>query len=87
MRTTISQFIDAIGKDVFLSELDVTERNLRHARAVGYFAAGWFVPVRRLAERHGVHCPEYLFNWKDLDKQYGTQGAIVQGSETVQRAD
>lgn len=66
MQATVSQLIDAIGQETFLSELNVTERALRHARHTNSFAAGWYLPVKTVAERHGVHCPDNLFNWKPL---------------------
>lgn len=79
-KAPITNFINSIGQETLLSELDVTERALRHAKNVGYFAAGWYLPVKEVSERHGVHCPIDLFNWKSLDKKRGAAPRKRQGA-------
>jgi len=62
---TTSQFIDAIGPDALLSLEGMTERNLRHVRSVGYFAARWYRPIKELAESRRILCPLDAFSWQE----------------------
>ena len=78
MSMTTAKLIDAIGQDTLLAELSVTERALRHARYANAFAASWYLPIKTVAERHGVHCPDELFNWKPL-LRHGDANAADQG--------
>lgn len=42
----------------------VKVRSIRLARENGVFPASWYVGMKSLCEKHGVDCPEYLFNFK-----------------------
>ncbi|HEV8035249.1 hypothetical protein [Yoonia sp.] len=71
--------IEAIGHSTLCECLGLTERNLRHAKSVGYFAAKWYAPMKALAESHGVHCPLEAFNFERLANKVGSNKAANQG--------
>lgn len=58
------QIIHALGEDFFVQELGLTERNLRHAKSVGQFAAHWFAAIDDACKKSGVPCPREAFNFK-----------------------
>ena len=72
-RNFAAKLIDEIGHDVLCSQLGFTERNLRHVRSTGQFAAQWYPPVKELAEVRGVDCPLSAFSFKSLPQNVGTK--------------
>lgn len=70
--------IEAIGHSTLCECLGLTERNLRHAKSVGYFAAKWYAPMKALAESHGVFCPLEAFNFERLANKVGSNAASNQ---------
>lgn len=70
--------IEAIGHSVLRENLGLTERNLRHAKSVGYFAAKWYKPMKELAEGRGVYCPLDAFNFESLANKLGNNPANCQ---------
>lgn len=78
--------IDAVGHEVLRDSLGLTERNLRHARSVGYFAAQWYAPIKVLAESRGVFCPMEAFNFKPVANLTGNASRSVQAPVSKRRA-
>lgn len=76
--------IDAVGHEVLRDALGLTDRNIRHARSVGYFAAQWYAPMKVLAESRGVFCPLDAFNFKPVAKLTGNGSHVVQAPVNTQ---
>lgn len=74
-----SQIIDAIGQEFFTDQLGITDRNLRHYRTSGKFAAGWYRDIHIECVLRGVACPLDAFNWKSPDKKLGDDVDDIQG--------
>lgn len=72
--------IDALGLQTVLSFPGMTERNVRHARSVGYFSARWYKPLKSVADARGIDCPLDAFSFKDLPKKHVNRIAALQES-------
>ncbi|WP_212525876.1 hypothetical protein [Actibacterium sp. MT2.3-13A] len=65
------QIIDAIGVDA-LTEIGLSERNIRHAKSSGQFAAQWYERIKFLCDEQGIECPLSSFSFKPIDKNIGS---------------
>ena len=77
-----AKLIDQIGHDT-LKKLGLSERNLRHVRSTGRFAAQWYMPVKEIAERGGIFCPMDAFSFKSLPTDIGIDAAAIQDGDAA----
>lgn len=83
MKNPAEILIDGIGHDVLKQKFGMTDRNLRHVRSVGSFAAQWYRPIKDEAESRGIHCPLDAFNFKDFTNKRLGGSAPAQGKENL----
>lgn len=70
----VHTIINVLGEAYFLNTLGLTERNLRHAKSSGKFAAHYFDAVDEACRNKGLECPRDAFTWKVAAKDIGNGG-------------
>lgn len=78
MKTLAIKLVDALGHDVLVNEVGLTERNIRHIRSSGKFAAGLYRRVKEAAEPRGIFVPMGAFNFYPPAKKNGVSNGGLQ---------
>jgi hypothetical protein len=78
-KPAVHHIINTLTAETIMARLDVSFHMIRYARTTGLFPAGWYAPLKAMADEVGIPCPLSAFNWKSTAKDIGSGPADCKG--------
>ena len=87
MKHSASSLIDEIGSNVLKDQLGLTDRNLRHIKSTGKFAAKFFLQISSIAAARDISVPVSAFTFDLPAKNIGINGRLSKGKVLLTSGD